>query len=389
MSKNERKPSIRFKGFNEVWEQRKVDDIIKSVNVGICDEPSESGKYEVIQQGNVPVAGYTDLEPCKDYQPIVLFGDHTLSIYKPKSPFLVASDGVKAYFLQNVEGNYFAYLLEKNLPKYEGYKRYSSILKDKEIKLTFDKNEEIKIGDLLDNLDTVITLHQRKVESLSNIKKALLEKMFPSNEECTPKIRFAGFSEAWEQHKLGNIGTTYTGLSGKSKDDFGHGLGRYVTYMNVFKNPIADETMTELIEVDASQREVKYGDVFFTTSSETPEEVGMSSIWLYNSQNTYLNSFCFGYRLNNDTKINPYFLGYLLRSSEPRKALQLLAQGISRFNISKTKVMDIQITIPGLEEEQCKIGKLMISIDNLITLHQRKCEKLKNIKKALLEKMFV
>ena len=159
--------------------------------------------------------------------------------------------------------------------------------------------------------------------------------------------------------------------------------------MNVFKNPIADETMTELIEVDASQREVKYGDVFFTTSSETPEEVGMSSIWLYNSQNTYLNSFCFGYRLNNDTKINPYFLGYLLRSSEPRKALELLAQGISRFNISKTKVMDIEITIPGLNEEQCKIGQLMISIDNLITLHQRKCEKLKNIKKALLEKMFV
>ena len=159
--------------------------------------------------------------------------------------------------------------------------------------------------------------------------------------------------------------------------------------MNVFKNPIADETMTESIEIDASQREVKYGDVFFTTSSETPEEVGMTSIWLYNSQNIYLNSFCFGYRLNNDTKINPYFLGYLLRSQEPRKALELLAQGISRFNISKTKVMDIEITIPGTNEEQYKIGQLMVSIDNLITLHQHKCEKLKNIKKALLEKMFV
>ena len=159
--------------------------------------------------------------------------------------------------------------------------------------------------------------------------------------------------------------------------------------MNVFKNPIADENMTESIEIDNSQREVKYGDVFFTTSSETPEEVGMSSVWLYNSQNTYLNSFCFGYRLNNDININPYFLGYLLRSTEPRKALELLAQGISRFNISKTKVMDIEITIPGLYEEQSKIGQLMLSIDNLITLHQRKCEKLKNIKKSLLEKMFV
>ena len=159
--------------------------------------------------------------------------------------------------------------------------------------------------------------------------------------------------------------------------------------MNVFKNPIADENMTESIEIDNSQREVKYGDVFFTTSSETPEEVGMSSVWLYNSQNTYLNSFCFGYRLNNDININTYFLGYLLRSTEPRKALELLAQGISRFNISKTKVMDIEITIPDLYEEQSKIGQLMLSIDNLITLHQRKLEKLKNIKKSLLEKMFV
>ena len=144
------------------WEQRKLGDILKSVNVDICAAPNESGKYEVIQQGNVPVAGYTDLEPYKEYQPIVLFGDHTLSIYKPKNPFLVASDGVKAYFLQNVEGNYFAYLLERNLPANEGYKRYSSILKDKAINLTFDKKEETEIGILLDNLNHLITLHQRK-----------------------------------------------------------------------------------------------------------------------------------------------------------------------------------------------------------------------------------
>ena len=159
---NDTAPKIRFKGFTEAWEQRKVGDILKSVSVDICEAPNESGKYEVIQQGNVPVAGYTDLEPYKEYQRIVLFGDHTLSIYKPKNPFLVASDGVKAYYIQNVEGNYFAYLLERNLPANEGYKRYSSILKDKEINLTFDKKEEIKIGVLLDNLDSLITLHQRK-----------------------------------------------------------------------------------------------------------------------------------------------------------------------------------------------------------------------------------
>ena len=179
------------------------------------------------------------------------------------------------------------------------------------------------------------------------------------------------FFHSWEQRKLGNIGTTYTGLSGKSKDDFGHGDGKFITYMNVFKNPIADEFVTEPIEIDNSQREVKYGDVFFTTSSETPEEVGMSSVWLFNSQNTYLNSFCFGYRFNGDVSIDPYFVGYLLRSPQPRKSLELLAQGISRYNISKTKVMDINISTPTRIEEQSKVGLFMLEIDNLITLHQR------------------
>ena len=142
--------------------------------------------------------------------------------------------------------------------------------------------------------------------------------------------------------------------------------------MNVFKNPIADETITEPIEIDNSQRMVKYGDIFFTTSSETPDEVGMSSIWLCNSQNTYLNSFCFGYRLNENIKIDPYYIGYYLRSSEPRKSLELLAQGISRYNISKTKVMEIAASIPVDILEQQKIGLTLLKIDNLITLHQRK-----------------
>ena len=87
------------------------------MNVDICERPEQTGRYEVIQQGNVPVAGYTNLEPCRNFEPIVLFGDHTLSVYKPKMPFLVASDGVKPYYLEKVLGDYFGYLLETNLPK--------------------------------------------------------------------------------------------------------------------------------------------------------------------------------------------------------------------------------------------------------------------------------
>ncbi len=149
---------------NHAWEQRKLGEVLKSQSINIDFNPVKFAKYEVIQQGNEPIAGYSNNAPFRNYEQIVLFGDHTLSLYKPKSPFLVASDGVKAYFLDNVNGNYFYHLLSFNLPKNEGYKRYSSILKDKDIKLTYNKKEEDKISVLLDNLDTLITLHQRKCD---------------------------------------------------------------------------------------------------------------------------------------------------------------------------------------------------------------------------------
>lgn len=92
------------------------------------------------------------------------------------------------------------------------------------------------------------------------------------------------------------MGSTFTGLTGKTKEDFGHGDAQFITYMNVFSNPVANLEMTEAVEIDAKQNRVKKGDVFFTTSSETPEEVGMSCVMPENKDNIYLNSFCFGYR---------------------------------------------------------------------------------------------
>lgn len=207
-----------------------------------------------------------------------------------------------------------------------------------------------------------------------------------SKNQTKPSIRFAGFTEAWEQRKLYDMGNTYAGLSGKTSVDFGHGEGKFITYMNVFLNPISDLNQIEPIEIDNNQSQVRYGDVFFTTSSETPEDVGMSSIWLGNSENIYLNSFCFGFRPN--IKLDSYYFAYLLRSDFVRKSIILLAQGISRYNISKRKVMEIKVSFPKIDEQE-KIGKLFNNLDSLITLHQRKCEKLKNIKKSLLEKMFI
>ena len=201
----------------------------------------------------------------------------------------------------------------------------------------------------------------------------------------TPKLRFKGFVDDWGQRKLGSIGSTYTGLSDKTKEDFGHGEAQYITYLNIFLNTVSDITMTDKVEIDTTQNEVKYGDVLFTTSSETPEEVGMSSVWMGDSPNTYLNSFCFGFRPNQ--KINPYFLGYSLRAPYMRDKIKILAQGISRYNISKNKVMELEISLPN-NEEQKLLGTFLQRIDLIITLHQRKLEHLNLKKKALLQKLF-
>ena len=201
-----------------------------------------------------------------------------------------------------------------------------------------------------------------------------------------PRIRFKGFEEDWEQRKLGEIGTTYSGLSGKTKDDFGHGQASFITYMNVYSNPVSRCDMVEPIEIDNRQNEVEIGDVFFTTSSETPEEVGMTSVLTEKRGTIYLNSFCFGFRPFE--KIDKYYLAYMLRSKNTREKIILLAQGISRYNISKNKVMEISVEVPSFDE-QILIGKKFQLIDHLITLHQSKLEKLQKIKKSMLESMFI
>ena len=192
--------------------------------------------------------------------------------------------------------------------------------------------------------------------------------------------------KTWEQRKLQDIGSAYSGLTGKTREDFGHGAAKFITYMNVFSNPTCSQELQDPIEVDYRQNEVEVGDVFFTISSETPEEVGMSSVLLEKTGITYLNSFCFGFRPTE--KLDNYFLAHMLRSKGVRKQIIRLAQGISRYNISKNKVLDINISFPNLREQK-EIGEICCQLDKLLSLHQRKLTKLQNIKNALIEKMFV
>jgi len=249
-----------------------------------------------------------------------------------------------------------------------------------------DSDEQKLIGALMATLDKLIDHHQHKYEKLISLKSACLDKMFPQNDHKVPEVRFAGYTDDWNQRKLGAMGTTFTGLSGKTKEDFGHGEGRFVTYMNVYLNPVSDIARTEPVEIDTSQNAVQYGDVFFTTSSETPDEVGMSSVWLGKSDNVYLNSFCFGFRPT--TEIDPLYMAYMLRSETVRKKITYLAQGISRYNISKNRVMEIEVPLPDLDEQKL-IGQYFNSLDKLIALHQCKLEKFKQVKQSMLHNMFV
>ncbi|KFI61242.1 Type I restriction-modification system, specificity subunit S [Bifidobacterium pullorum subsp. gallinarum] len=214
---------------------------------------------------------------------------------------------------------------------------------------------------------------------------AEMQRKLPQGKILQPKLRFKGFADPWQQRKLGELGFTYSGLSGKNKSDFGHGSAYFVTYLNVFSNPIADCYGIEAVEIDDKQHKVITGDIFFTASSETPEDVGMTSLWLGAQDNLYLNSFCFGYRMT--ANHNSIFMAYSLRSPQFRSKIQLLAQGISRFNISKKKVMELISTFPSLSE-QIRIGEFFRVLDDFIAAAKKKADLLKLKKRYYLQAIF-
>ena len=170
-------PELRFPGFTAPWEQRKLGDVLQTLPFkAYLKSPEQDGRYEIIQQGSDPIIGYANGEPCKDYKNTVIFGDHTISLYKPKNPFFVATDGVRIVKgFENMDGNYLLSLLERNKPQSEGYKRYYSILADIDVFFTGNHEEQSKIGEYFSELDNLITLHQRELEEEQRKKKALMQ----------------------------------------------------------------------------------------------------------------------------------------------------------------------------------------------------------------------
>ncbi len=381
-------PEIRFKGFSGEWADATLSDVIDV----------RSGKdYKHLGKGDIPVygtGGYmlsVDNALSNDEDAIGIGRKGTIDKpYLLRAPFWTVDTLFYAVPKPKFKLDYLYCLFQKiDWKKHDESTGVPSLSKvainNIPVRVTNEK-EQTAIGNTFQKLDNLINQHQQKHDKLSNIKKAMLEKMFPKQGETMPEIRFKGFSGDWEEKRLGDIGDTFTGLAGKTKHDFGHGQARFVTYMNVFANAISNESLVEPVEIDESQNEVVKGDVFFTTSSETPEEVGMSSIWMGEAKNVYLNSFCFGYRPKQ--RLDSVYLAYMLRASSFRKQVIFLAQGVSRYNISKTKVMDIKTYMPSLLEQE-KIGSYFQKLDALINQHQQQITKLNNIKQACLSKMFV
>lgn len=176
--------------------------------------------------------------------------------------------------------------------------------------------------------------------------------------------------------RLKDIGTFYSGLSGKSKKDFSDGNALLATYRNIFNNPVLNLDIKDTVVIGngEKQNEVMYGDILFTGSSETPEEAGMSSVVMSEpKEKIYLNSFCFGFRLNNIIEILPSYMGHLLRSEPVRKAISKTAFGVTRFNINKNFLSEIEIPLPPLTIQR-EIVSVLDSFTTLIDKMKQEVE---------------
>lgn len=408
VDKKRKVPNLRFKGFTNDWEQRKLGEVILDYK-----RKNNNDRLPVL------TSSFQGIEYQEKH-----FGSqqkHDTSDYNvlPKEYMTYRNRSDNGYFRFNINNLGVTGIVSKFYPVFTtintnklflaSYINHNHRLKNhfkvvsvgtsqhvlslrnfKKTNLLFpSKDEQDQIGKFFNLLNRAITLQQRKLELLKQLKKGFLQKMFPKNGAKVPELRFAGFADAWEERKLGEVAEkVYSGLSGKTKSDFGHGEAAYVTYINVHDNVIAKAKEIEKVEVDLKQNQVQKGDIFFTISSEVPEEVALNSVWPYETNTRlYLNSFCFGYR-SNFKLVNPFFLSYYLRSPHLRQIIFPLAQGISRFNISKKSILQLPIKLPKLQEQK-DIYRILQDLENLLSLQHQKLAKYQSVKKSLLQQMFI
>ena len=238
------------------------------------------------------------------------------------------------------------------------------------------KQEQDKIGEYFSNLDNLITLHQRKLDKLKNLKKSYLSEMFPQEGETKPKRRFAGFTDPWEQRKLGDLGPLKNGMN-FSKDAMGHGYA-FVNLQNIFGNNVVDVKNLGLAEASEKQLleySLQKGDVLFVRSSVKLEGVGEAALVAETLENTTYSGFIIRFRdeygLNND------FKKFVFATKKVRDQIMSQATNSANKNISQSALENLTFEIPS-KDEQKQIGEYFSNLDHLITLHQRKPFSLRN-----------
>lgn len=192
----------------------------------------------------------------------------------------------------------------------------------------------------------------------------------------------------WDVKRLGDCGFCFNGISGKSGSDFGHGKSRYITFLNVLSNVVIDSTIFDVVDIKPgeNQNEVRRGDLFFNTSSETPEEVGFCAVLNQDVRSVYLNSFCFGFRLT-DKAVSGEFLAYWFRSAGGRSLMTFLAQGSTRYNLSKEAFRDARVAIPSTYAEQQAIAAVLSDVDALLSSMTTLIEKKRAIKQGAMQQL--
>lgn len=255
-------------------------------------------------------------------------------------------------------------------------------LKSYAFPLPTSPSEQRRIASVLSDTDSLIASLSRNIEKKRLMKQGVMQQLL------TGKTRLKGFYGNWVEKTIGGIGDTYNGITGKTKADFGIGNSRYITFLNVLNNPIIDTSILERVNIEwgEGQNEVRKGDLFFNTSSETPEEVGICATLKHDLKDVYLNSFCFGFRLTDDEVDNEY-LAYYFRGSEGRYLMTTLAQGATRYNLSKDNFNKSVITLPPTKKEQQAIANILTTMDDEIAALEAERDKYISIKQGMMQKL--
>ncbi len=241
--------------------------------------------------------------------------------------------------------------------------------------LPYSLKEQQAIATALSDMDELINELERLIEKKRNIKQGAMQKLL------RPK-------KNWQEIKIKELGNTYGGLSGKSKQDFINGNYPYIPFMNIMSSPIININHFDFVHIAPyeNQNKALQGDLFFNGSSETPEELGMCSVLLTNIPNLYLNSFCFGFRFHKNITTNGHYFAYFFRSNYGRKVLCSLSQGATRHNLSKRNFLNTEILVPKIEE-QIHIASTLSDMDTEIDSLETQLAKYKEIKTGMMQEL--